>query len=34
VTEWVRREDIPGYEEHPSLTHEMMELFKNGMQPL
>ncbi len=28
--EWVRREDIPVYEEHLSLTHEMMQLFKNG----
>lgn len=28
--EWVRREDIPVYEEHLSLTHEMMQLFKTG----
>ncbi len=26
--EWVRREDIPIYGEHLSLTHEMMQLFK------
>lgn len=26
--QWVRREDIPVYEEHLSLTHEMMQLFK------
>ncbi len=28
--EWVRREEIPVYEEHLSLTHEMMQLFKTG----
>lgn len=28
--EWVRREDIPVYEEHLSLTHEMMQFFKIG----
>ncbi len=26
--QWVRREEIPVYEEHLSLTHEMMQVFK------
>ncbi|MBP3460122.1 MAG: NAD(+) diphosphatase [Lachnospiraceae bacterium] len=34
LAEWVRREDIPDYKEHLSLTHEMMQLFKNGKEPL
>lgn len=30
LAEWVRREEIPDYGENLSLTHEMMQLFKNG----
>ncbi len=29
--EWVKREDIPVYEEHLSLTHEMMQVFKENL---
>lgn len=30
--EWVDREDIPEYKEGLSLTHEMMLVFKNGLE--
>ena len=30
--EWVKREDIPDYPEHLSLTHEMMMYFKEHGQ--
>jgi NAD+ diphosphatase len=29
--EWVDREDIPEYGENLSLTHEMMQVFKNNV---
>lgn len=32
LAEWVKREDIPDYEEHLSLTHEMMQVFAKGKE--
>lgn len=30
LAEWMKREDVPDYEEDLSLTHEMMRVFKEG----